>query len=197
MLAPNRFVMEWVRERFIARIAELAGQYQDSGEIQVSVEVGGQDPSHSARQRQTTKSESQASPAWPMLGRLNGDFTFDTHVEGKSNQLARAAARQVGENPGRAYNPLFIYGGVGLGKTHLMHAIALEIRKRHPQRRVVYLSAEMFMYAAKLAELCRAHPGDNLGTALLNAEVDGHRLSELEFNSFFLLLAVEIGRAHV
>ena len=61
---------------------------------------------------------SSNSKAAPLAGRLNHDFTFETHIEGKSNQLARAAARQVGENPGAAYNPLFIYGGVGLGKTH-------------------------------------------------------------------------------
>ena len=111
----------------------------------VSVEVGGQDASHSAKHQQTTKSEAQASPAWPMLGRLNADFTFDTHVEGKSNQLARAAARQVGENPGRAYNPLFIYGGVGLGKTHLMQAAGNLMLQHSPQANVAYVHSERFV----------------------------------------------------
>ena len=69
-------------------------------------------------------------------GRLNDDFTFDSFVVGKSNQLAKAAAQQVGENPGRAYNPLFIYGGVGLGKTHLMHAVGHAILARKPDARI-------------------------------------------------------------
>ena len=76
---------------------------------------------------------------------VNADFTFDSFVEGKSNQLARAAGMQIGENPGRVYNPLFIYGGVGLGKTHLMHAIGNLIANRNPQARVVYLHSEGFV----------------------------------------------------
>jgi chromosomal replication initiator protein len=81
----------------------------------------------------------------PLGGRINPDFTFDTFVEGKSNQMARAAAVQVAENPGRAYNPLFLYGGVGLGKTHLMHAIANQIRQKNPNARVAYVHSEGFV----------------------------------------------------
>jgi chromosomal replication initiator protein len=77
--------------------------------------------------------------------RLNPDFTFANFVEGKSNQLARAAAVQVAENPGRAYNPLFIYGGVGLGKTHLMHAVGNVIRTRNERARVAYVHSERFV----------------------------------------------------
>lgn len=76
---------------------------------------------------------------------LNEGFTFDTFVEGKSNQLARAASMQVAENPGGAYNPLFLYGGVGLGKTHLMHAIGNEIVRRNPGAKVAYLRSERFV----------------------------------------------------
>ncbi|PMX04398.1 chromosomal replication initiator protein DnaA, partial [Pseudomonas sp. FW215-L1] len=76
---------------------------------------------------------------------INADFTFDTFVEGKSNQLAKAAARQVADNPGKAYNPLFIYGGVGLGKTHLMHAVANAMKARHPEARVAYVHSERFV----------------------------------------------------
>ena len=78
-------------------------------------------------------------------GRLNPDFTFANFVEGKSNQLARAAAVQVAENPGRAYNPLFIYGGVGLGKTHLMHAVGNQIRARNKDAKVAYVHSERFV----------------------------------------------------
>ncbi len=81
-----------------------------------------------------------------MVGaRLNADFTFASFVEGKSNQLAKAAANQVAENPGRAYNPLFIYGGVGLGKTHLMHAIAHLIKERDSEARIAYVHSERFV----------------------------------------------------
>jgi chromosomal replication initiator protein len=76
---------------------------------------------------------------------LNPDFTFDSFVEGKSNQLARAASQQVAENPGKAYNPLFIYGGVGLGKTHLMHAVGNQMLKRNPNARIAYLHSERFV----------------------------------------------------
>ena len=81
-----------------------------------------------------------------MVGaRLNADFSFATFVEGKSNQLAKAAALQVAENPGRAYNPLFVYGGVGLGKTHLMHSIAHLIKERDPEARIAYVHSERFV----------------------------------------------------
>ena len=85
-------------------------------------------------------------PTHPSLGsRLNDGFTFDRFVEGKSNQLARAAALQVGSNPGHAYNPLLIYGGVGLGKTHLMHAIGNVILERNPRAKVAYIHSERFV----------------------------------------------------
>ena len=76
---------------------------------------------------------------------INADFTFNSFVEGKSNQLARAAAVQVAGNPGRAYNPLFIYGGVGLGKTHLMHAVANHIKERNADARLAYVHSERFV----------------------------------------------------
>jgi chromosomal replication initiator protein len=85
-------------------------------------------------------------PVLPQIGgRMNPEFTFGNFVEGKSNQLARAAALQVAENPGRAYNPLFIYGGVGLGKTHLMHAIGNHIRSQNRGARIAYVHSERFV----------------------------------------------------
>ena len=110
LLAPNRFVMDWVRERFIDRISELATQYLDR-QVLVSIEVGSGTPEHKGKPvvADLMAAERPLPPARRPLqqaGRLNPDFTFESHIEGKSNQLARAAARQVGENPGGAYNPL-------------------------------------------------------------------------------------------
>jgi len=146
LLAPNRFVMEWVKDRFLGRIAELAGEYTDGQALKVAIEVGTQ----SARVVPTAivAAAAVAGPARDRvatLGRLNPDFTFETHIEGKSNQLARAAARQVGENPGGAYNPLFIYGGVGLGKTHLMQAAGNLMLQHHPGANVAYVHSERFV----------------------------------------------------
>src|SRR6266566_3627914 len=152
LLAPNRFVVDWVRQRFLARIGELVGQYAGST-LAVQVEVGSQ-AVHSVTTEALTPSTS-ATPAarrvTTALGRLNADFTFDRHIEGKSNQLARAAARQVGENPGSSYNPLFIYGSTGLGKTHLMQAAGNLMMQRRPEANVSYVHSERFV-----AEMVRA-----------------------------------------
>ncbi len=143
LLAPNRFVMDWVKERFLTRIAELATQTDTSPQLNVSVEVGGEE-----RTRVELKSAQpmRATPkATPVVGQLNGEFTFHNHVEGKSNQLARAAARQVGENPGGNNNPLFIYGGVGLGKTHLMQAAGHLLLGKNPNANIAYVHSERFV----------------------------------------------------
>jgi chromosomal replication initiator protein len=146
LLAPNRFVVDWVRERFLERIAELSSEYS-GGALSVQVEVGSQArPAAGAAKAAATRVEAVAPPKTPsIIGRLNPEFTFETHVEGKSNQLARAAARQVGENPGGAYNPLFIYGGVGLGKTHLMHAAGNLMLKHRPDANIAYVHSERFV----------------------------------------------------
>jgi chromosomal replication initiator protein len=149
LLAPNRFVMDWVRERFFERIAELIGEY--GGGLKVQVEVGSQsrnpaDLTRSASVRAVPAANVVSTTRTPsIIGRLDPSFTFETHVEGKSNQLARAAAKQVGENPGGAYNPLFIYGGVGLGKTHLMQAAGNLILSHRPDSSVAYIHAERFV----------------------------------------------------
>ncbi|WP_297364770.1 chromosomal replication initiator protein DnaA [Acidiferrobacter sp.] len=142
LLAPNRFVTEWVKDRFAERIAELAAQYHGgSGTVSVSVQVG----SAAVKAQAPLKPISSARRETTHSSRLNPDFTFETHIEGKSNQLARAAARQVGENPGGAYNPLFIYGGVGLGKTHLMQAAGNLLTTHKPEARVSYVHSERFV----------------------------------------------------
>lgn len=142
LLAPNRFVLEWVKERFIERISELMSDLGKSGEgINLVLEVG----TASTKSPRSPENAGTARRTGTQQGRLNPDFTFDSHVEGKSNQLARAAAKQVGENPGGAYNPLFIYGGVGLGKTHLMQAAGNAMLARNPKANVIYVHSERFV----------------------------------------------------
>ncbi len=144
LLAPNRFVVDWVREHYLARISEVVIRAAGDESQRVMLDMG-----HSKKAPADPPPESAArttAPRGPIVGaRLNTEYTFDNFVEGKSNQLARAAARQVAENPGTAYNPLFIYGGVGLGKTHLMHAVGNAIRARLPDASVAYVHSERFV----------------------------------------------------
>jgi chromosomal replication initiator protein len=145
LLAPNRFVVDWVQQNLYSRIVELASRESASGSQQVIIEVGSR-PRLSAPPGAPGAAPLAGSSAPAVVGgRINPDFTFENFVEGKSNQLARAAAVQVAENPGRAYNPLFIYGGVGLGKTHLMHAVGNTLRQRNPAARVAYVHSERFV----------------------------------------------------
>jgi chromosomal replication initiator protein len=147
LYAPNRFVLDWVREHFSPRIeALLASQYPDAPP-QLVMAIGAQPaaPRAPAAEERESRARTSAPAATPHNANLNRDFTFDTFVEGKSNQLARAASLQVVDNPGQAYNPLFIYGGVGLGKTHLMHAIGNALVAARPDARVLYLHSERFV----------------------------------------------------
>jgi len=140
LLAPNRFVLDWVRDHFLERIAEIVDQ-EGRGSLRLCLEVGS-----SAGPGSRPAGNGRAARPEPLWGSaLNPDYTFETFVEGKSNQLARAASIQVAENPGRAYNPLFIYGGTGLGKTHLMHAVGNLMRRLDPEARVIYLHSERFV----------------------------------------------------
>ncbi|MBO67849.1 MAG: chromosomal replication initiator protein DnaA [Acidiferrobacteraceae bacterium] len=139
LFAPNRFVRDRIEKDYLKTINRLAGSLSPNSVV-VSVDIGGASPPAS------TKEKAGASdPLSRFEGRLNPAFTFDSHVEGKSNQLARAAAKQVGENPGQAYNPLFLYGGVGLGKTHLMQAAGNLIRAQQREAAVVYVHSERFV----------------------------------------------------
>ena len=169
LIAPNRFIEDWVKNKFFTRIQELFDQlsgsevalaiaanppkpaqfepvsralpFSDTEELQAqppaaAVEIAADNPV-----ALTPRSAAESS----LKTNLNSDFTFDAFVEGKSNQLAFAAAQQVAENPGGSYNPLFIYGGVGLGKTHLMHAVGNALRERKPDAKIVYLHSERFV----------------------------------------------------
>ena len=157
LLAPNKFVVEWVRQNLLPRIVELVSAQVPENESlpSVSIEIGSREPktveveggsSAPGQDRVVTAARSIPRAVPTVVGaRINPEFTFDNFVEGKSNQLAKAAARQVADNPGLAYNPLFVYGGVGLGKTHLMHAVANEIKARRPDARVAYVHSERFV----------------------------------------------------
>jgi len=186
LLAPNRFIEDWVKSKFLARIQELFVEF-GGGHCSVAV-IAQAESAPIFREQQRSIA---AQPDQPLIGdrvesvvadptpartrdiilpdapqilrpltapaiitsaaehslksNLNSAFTFDTFVEGKSNQLALAAAQQVAENPGGSYNPLFIYGGVGLGKTHLMHAVGNAMRERKPDAKIVYLHSERFV----------------------------------------------------
>ncbi len=141
LLAPNRFVVDWLQQHYIERILELiAGA---GGASEVVVEVGSRLPATPTVTTLSPPVRSNAAAA--ITTRLNPEFTFQNFIEGKSNQLARAAATQISENPGKSYNPLFIYGGVGLGKTHLMQAIGIAMLARNPDYRVCYVHSERFV----------------------------------------------------
>ncbi len=149
LVAPNRFVMQWVRERYLGQIEALGKEFF-SAPITIALGVAEASPESlpanealelPATQPLPEAKKPIADPAYEKT-RLNADFTFDTLVTGRANDLARAAAQQVAMNPGVSYNPLFIYGGVGLGKTHLIHAIGNAIYNANPHMEVRYVHAE-------------------------------------------------------
>ncbi|WP_152487453.1 MULTISPECIES: chromosomal replication initiator protein DnaA [unclassified Pseudomonas] len=195
--APNRFVLDWVNEKYLSRLLELLGERAGGLVPALSLLIGSKraatarvaptaPPPAAARAAQQQKVAATSKPVPPpvqeepsrasfdsMAGAapqpptpavaprtertvqvegglkhtsyLNRTFTFDNFVEGKSNQLARAAAWQVADNPKHGYNPLFLYGGVGLGKTHLMHAVGNHLLAKNPNAKVVYLHSERFV----------------------------------------------------
>ena len=199
--APNRFIANWVRDKYLNRIATIAQGYGFNGQVSIEVKAKNavrafapttvataepimgelvtdtsfesQPPTSSRRSSKKSSAVDNTSVSEPIIDKgsslsshsdvsevkttgakrgrtkvqsyLNKTFTFKSFVEGKSNQLALAASQQVAENTGGAYNPLFIYGGVGLGKTHLMQAIGNEIIEQNPAAKVVYLHSERFV----------------------------------------------------
>jgi chromosomal replication initiator protein len=151
LLAPNRFAVDWVNSHLLSRLGEIVRGFVDGDAPIVTVEVGSRGPLPAIPGDPQTAGSTNGVPRprrseGIVVGvRLNPDFNFDGFVEGKSNQLAKAAAMQVAENPGGAYNPLFIYGGVGLGKTHLMQAVGHAIKLRDPEARVAYIHSERFV----------------------------------------------------
>ena len=146
LLAPNRFVRDFVHKEYLGLISSLATNFSPKPaavRLDIGSEQAGNAASVTADQQPVVRNKGLGALGFE--GRLNPAFTFETHVEGKSNQLARAAASQVGENPGQAYNPLFLYGGVGLGKTHLMQAAGNLTRQHRPDAKVLYVHSERFV----------------------------------------------------
>ena len=142
LAAPNRFVLELVRERFAARIERLAAEASGRELGLRLVLARGAEPSARVS---APAARPAPEPVVQERSRLNRGFTFESFVTGKANQLARAAAIQVAENPGTSYNPLFVYGGVGLGKTHLVQAIGNQVADGRPQARIRYIHAEQYV----------------------------------------------------
>ena len=151
LIAPNRFVMQWVRERYLAQIETLGLEFFS---CPITINLGTPEAiADAVPAANQAESETSAASTPPPSSRrttdsaydktrLNADFTFDSLVTGRANDLARAAAQQVAMNPGVSYNPLFVYGGVGLGKTHLIHAIGNSIYTANPTMEVRYVHAE-------------------------------------------------------
>jgi chromosomal replication initiator protein len=197
LLAPNKFILEWVKDNFLDRIQEITLENCDQEAPRVVLEIAAQDklpaelsldqamstadltnalePENQPDEHDVGPAQSGSTPKYNIRlaspdpiskiskpgktrlaeqvisrkqrfkGELNPNYTFNNFIEGKSNQIARAAAAQVADNPGGAYNPLFIYGGVGLGKTHLMHAIGNHLKEQDPDANVVYLHSQTFV----------------------------------------------------
>ena len=156
LFAPNHLVMDWVKSNFLDKISKICRQLDTNNNITVSLNVGSK-KSTSIPKPTVALAQPKAMPASISSANINNiateqiehhlniGFTFDNFVGGKSNQLAKAASQQVVDNPAGSYNPLFLYGGVGLGKTHLMHAVGNEILKANPAARIVYLHSERFV----------------------------------------------------
>jgi len=142
LFAPNRFVMDWIRQNFLQRITELISNLDETKSITVKLVIGSK-PNSKSRQLKTDQNHLNNDVRY--TSSLNGTLVFDNFVEGKSNQLARAASIQISNNPGSEYNPLYIYGGTGLGKTHLMQAIGNKILELRPDSKVLYVNCERFI----------------------------------------------------
>jgi len=165
LMAPNAFVLDWVKKHYLDRLKTYLADLGLSESVGISLEIGsaprtaGADTGSIPPRTATASavgdfSQNSGRSVFPSIedtaptalqANTNPDFNFESFVEGKSNQLARAAGMQIGDNPGRVYNPLFIYGGVGLGKTHLMHAVGNRILLNNPRARVLYTHSEGFV----------------------------------------------------
>lgn len=178
LFAPNPYTLDTVRERYLEQIETVLAQLSGHP-CEVHLEVGSSAPAHarSAPALNTQRSRPAPSPAPAFLPNLDPHYTFETFVEGKSNQLGKAAAMQVATNPGRAYNPLLLYGGTGLGKTHLMHAAGNLMREHNPDCKVLYLRSEQFV--GSMIEALRAKSMDEFKRRFRS--VDALLIDDIQF----------------
>ncbi len=170
LFAPNRFVQQWVKDKFLSRVVDFAKEtlphpievnvvllesYNDDNIKSIESFIDGDPIKAKSKETQSivSKAVDKSAPKEPVAKKhkisehsgLNPAFNFNNLVTGKANQLARAAALQIAENPGNTYNPLFIYGGVGLGKTHLLQAIGNRLKELRPEAKIKYLHAERYV----------------------------------------------------
>jgi chromosomal replication initiator protein len=162
LLAPNKFVQQWVKERFLGKIETIAAELLPKNtliELSICEKIAVKKTTNSGLSKKASHSEKSNSTIANVIATktvvknrtnerasgLNPSFNFNNYVTGRANQLARAAAIQVADNPGQAYNPLFIYGGVGLGKTHLLQAIGNQLKQQNPDANIRYLHAERYV----------------------------------------------------
>ncbi|WP_068979158.1 MULTISPECIES: chromosomal replication initiator protein DnaA [Aeromonas] len=157
LYAPNRFVLDWVRDKYLIRVNGIINELYGVDGPALRFDIGnrphpvpvarapvqGAAPVNNLQKSWESKAETKPEPNHK--SNTNVNYTFENFVEGKSNQLARAAARQVADNPGGAYNPLFLYGGTGLGKTHLLHAVGNAIKEGKKDAKVIYMHSERFV----------------------------------------------------
>lgn len=166
--APNRFVMQWVKDRFLFKIDEMSALHftehmpielclvDQTGALNIKPETSSPNTKEhiqeiiaqtveGQQEKKTKNTKSLKSHVTADTSGLNSAFNFDNFVTGKANQLARAAAMQVSDNIGTSYNPLFVYGGAGLGKTHLLQAIGNQLKSQHPEAKIKYLHAERYV----------------------------------------------------
>lgn len=151
LTAPNSFTLKLVQERFLPEISRQAGLvYKQVPPFEFRV-IESETPNNPIevispqKASPTTDNKTKVETSFRNFGKLNPNLTFDSFVTGKANQLAFAAATQVAELPGASYNPLFIYGGVGLGKTHLIQAIGNQVKLNNPQAKICYMHAERYV----------------------------------------------------
>ncbi len=142
--APNQFILQWVKDRFYDEIRNKFINLNKEIQVEFKSIKKTKAPLGQISSIQSGKKEIEKQAKTKSTG-LNKSFNFGNFVTGKANQLATAAAKQIAENPGKSYNPLFIYGGVGLGKTHLIQAIGNELRQTHPDAKIKYLHAERYV----------------------------------------------------
>ncbi len=145
VLAPNKFISDWVEDNYGTTIKERLSAITSNRELNLQFEIYADKAYENVKEKSLPANEPSQNSTKTKKTNLIQEFTFDTFVEGKSNHIALAASRQIGGGLKNSYNPLFIYGGVGLGKTHLMHAVGNELLSKDPSKKIAYVHSEKFV----------------------------------------------------